>query len=64
MKKLATIKTKILMLFFIASTASADILEEIEGKFIEIHEKVGRSVVNIERESQISAVAVDREGIV
>jgi len=61
MKKLATIKTIILMLFFIASTASADILEEIEGKFIEIHEKVGRSVVNIERESQISAVAVDRE---
>ncbi len=37
------------------------ILEEIEQKFIEIHEKVGRSVVNIERESQIDAVPVNRE---
>ncbi|HOK08060.1 MAG TPA: PDZ domain-containing protein [Candidatus Hydrogenedens sp.] len=39
----------------------ADILEEIENKFIEIHEKVGRSVVNIERESQVSSLGVDRE---
>ncbi len=57
--------TTIILIPLIAITPSlfsyADILEEIEQKFIEIHEKVGRSVVNIERESQINAIPINRE---
>lgn len=39
----------------------SDVLEEIERRFIEIHEKVGCSVVNIERESQVNTFSVNRE---
>jgi len=57
--------TKILLIatvtIMITRISYPDILEEVEKRFIEIHEKVGCSVVNIERESQISAVPVNRE---
>lgn len=65
MKNKKTKFTKILLIATITLTLTRisypDILEEIEKRFIEIHEKVGCSVVNIERESQISAFPVNRE---
>lgn len=57
--------TKIILIsmsaVFTSLVSYTDILEEIEQKFIEIHEKVGRSVVNIERESKINALPINRE---
>lgn len=42
-------------------TAFSDILEEIEQRFIEIHQKVGPSVVNIERETKIGIMGINRD---
>ncbi|MCX8064337.1 MAG: trypsin-like peptidase domain-containing protein [Candidatus Hydrogenedentes bacterium] len=39
----------------------ADILEEIENRFVEIHTKVGPSVVSIEREALVSGFGIDRD---
>lgn len=52
----------ILSVFLLISTYSwTDILEEIERRFIEIHEKVGPSVVSIERESIVSGFEINRD---
>ncbi len=59
--RLTRILSMVTLTLLITFISYCDILEEIEKKFIEIHEKVGRSVVNIERESQISAVPINRE---
>ncbi|GEM_PF-449831 len=40
-----------------------DILEEIENRFVEIHDRVGPSVVSIERESFVSAFEIDKEDL-
>ncbi|MGC8739116.1 MAG: trypsin-like peptidase domain-containing protein [Candidatus Hydrogenedens sp.] len=61
MTKFIKFLSMIAVTILIARISYADILEEIEKRFIEIHEKVGCSVVNIERESQINAVPINRE---
>lgn len=41
----------------------SDILEEIENRFVEIHDKVGPSVVSIERESSVSTFQINKEDL-